>query len=343
MLIGERECAPHTHDLFPFPSPAMNDERIVLTGASGTLGHHLLEQLSARRGANVMALLREQSRLPKTYPSVIYQRVDLFDKEAIANLLHRFKPTCLIHCAASGMQFPKPQWFDLIRFNVDVSLNLCECVSNFSGCRFVFVSSGIAYREQGRPLREADPLDTLHPYGASKAAADILIRSAAAEFGVPITIVRPFSFTGTGDDRTRLFPSLLRAAEEGRPFDLSRGDQVRDHCAGEDIAAGILAAAEANNREGMYGAAYNLGSGRTLTLRGLLEEVVAQLDLKVDLRFGQRDYAPFEPRYLAADISRAQRELNWRPRKNLSFAVWELAQASFPSLKLTQPEEWIES
>ncbi len=317
----------------------MNVERILLTGSSGTLGHHLLERLSTRKDANVIALLRKGSRIPKSYPAVLYGEVDFFDQAALDDLIGRFKPTCVIHCAASGMQFPKPEWFDLIRFNVDVSLRLCQSVSRFTGCRFIFVSTGLAYREQRRPLRESDPIDTPHPYGASKAAADILMRSAAAEFGVPLTVFRPFSFTGTGDDRTRIFPSMLRAAAAGEPFDLSPGDQVRDHCAGRDIAEGILSAVFPEGDPSLPSTIYNLGSGSTVTLRQLIESIVEQLDLRMELRFGARGYAPFEPMFLAADISRARNELGWQPRQNLAYAVWQLAQVSFPTLRLQQPVE----
>jgi nucleoside-diphosphate-sugar epimerase len=316
----------------------MTEHRILLTGSSGTLGHHLLQLLTERPGTRVRALLRIGSRQPEPTAGVEFVRVNFFNPAALAATVQRFQPTCVIHCAASGMQFPKPEWFDLVRFNVDVSLSLCEIVSYIPGCRFIYVGTGLAYREQGRrPLRESDPLDTPHPYGASKAAADILMRSAAAEFGVPLTVVRPFSFTGEGDDRTRIFPSLLRAAAEGVPLDLSPGDQVRDHCAGRDIAAGILAAAERVETAGIY----NLGSGYTASLRQLLESVVEQLGLTVELRFGARGYAPFEPMHLVADITHARRELDWQPRQNLAFAVWQLAQASFPTLRLKQPAEHV--
>ncbi len=319
----------------------MSAERILLTGSSGTLGFHLLRLLERKADLEVLALLRTNSREPKGSPAMRFERIDFFDKAATRSLVADFRPTCVIHCAASGMQFPKPRWFDLIRFNVDVSLSLCECVSSIPGCRFVYVGTGLAYRDQGRPLRESDPLDTLHPYGASKAAADLLMRSAAAEFGVPLTVVRPFSFTGEGDDGTRLFPSLLRAAQEGRPLELSPGDQVRDHCSGEDIALGILAAAFPDNPTMPRTGIYNLGSGGTTSLRHLLEDIVSQLGLRLEMRFGARDYGRFEPMFLVADIERARNELGWQPRRNLAYAVWQLAQGSFPSLELIKPEEWI--
>ena len=112
---------------------------------------------------------------------------------------------------------------------------------------------------------------------------------------------------------------------------------------GEDIAAGILAAAFPGEATTPRSDIYNLGSGSTQTLRTLMEDILAQLGLKVDLRFGIRNYARFEPRFLVADIARAQRELDWQPRKNLAFAVWELAQASFSTLQLKRPDEWIQS
>jgi UDP-glucose 4-epimerase len=239
------------------------------------------------------------------------------------------------------MNFPKARWFSLIRFNVDVSINLCQCAAALPDCHFIHVSTGLGYRDQGRLLREDDPLDTLHPYGASKAAADILVRSAAAEFGVPMTVLRPFSFTGRWDESGRLFPMLLRAAAEQRQLDLSPGLQVRDHCSACDIAAGIWAAVRTPPPSPRPARVFNLGSGNTTPLKELVQQVVAQLDLRVELNFGARDYSPHEPMHLAADTQLAQRELGWKPEHNLAHAVWELAREAFPQLEVREPSERI--
>ncbi len=319
----------------------MSSERVVITGSSGTLGHHLLRLLAGSPDMQALALVRANSRTPQTGGNIRFERVDFFDTERLRAVIRSFAPTCVIHCAATGTQFPKPDWFDLIRFNVDVSLTICESVSAVPGCRLVYVGTGLAYRDQGRLLREDDALDTPHPYGASKAAADILIRSAAAEFGVPLTVVRPFSFTGEADEGTRLFPSLLRAAAEGRPMELSPGDQIRDHCAAKDIAEGIFAAAFPGGPPRLPAVVYNLGGGDTRPLRQVLEDVARELGLNADLRFGAREYAPFEPMFLAADITQAKELLRWAPRTNLAHAVWRLARTSFPSLQLTEPKPWM--
>jgi len=317
----------------------MNRKRIILTGASGTLGYNLATQIAAMPETVLLCLQRPHSQHRALPHGVTHANVDFHDKTALRDVVQRFGPDCIIHCAASGTQFPKPDWFALVRFNVNVTLDLCECASVVGNCNFVYVSTGLAYRNQSRPLTEEDPLDTLHPYGASKAAADLLVRAAAAEFHVPLTVVRPFSFTGTADDGSRLFPAILRAAAEQQPIYLSPGDQVRDHCAVLDIAAGVLAAAFYGGGSPQPLTVFNLGSGDTTPLKSLIEHVVAELRLKVQLNFGARDYARFEPHFMVADATRAHTLLGWRPRINLAYAVYELACASFPSLKLRQPSE----
>ena len=318
-----------------------NKHRIVLTGASGTLGRNFIERVGHCPDVRVLALLRRGSKEQGTWPSVEFARVDDFNRPVVGALISRFQPTCLVHCAATGMEFPRTEWFELIRFNIDVTINLCECVASIPRCHFIYVSTGLGYRPQGRPLVEGDALDTQHPYGASKAAADLLVRSAAAEFEVPITVLRPFSFTGLGDDRSRLFATLLRAAANGQELPLSAGTQIRDHCSARDIADGIVAAMEIEPRGSNVARIFNLGSGRLDPLRALVVTIVEELDLKVQLNFGARPFGRFEPLHLVADISRAREELGWRPRHNLAHAVWQLARESFPDLSLREPKEFL--
>lgn len=313
--------------------------RFLVTGASGTLGSRVIERLARREGAKVLALLREQSQIRRPQEGIEFRRIDFFDREACRAALREFEPECLIHCAASGVQIPKPEWFELIRFNVDTTIHLCECVAERGNCRFVFISTGLAYRETGRALSEEDALDTRHPYGASKAAADLLVRAAAAEFGVPLTVLRPFSFTGVNDDGRRLFPALLRAARDGTTVDLSPGTQVRDHCAVDDVAAGVVKAATDRRTEMLR--VFNLGSGRDERLREMVDGVLDELELKVKTRWGGRDFSPGEPMHMVADVTRAREGLKWEARTSLAYAIWELARASFPDVKVRRPKKYV--
>lgn len=312
--------------------------KILMTGGSGTLGQNFLALVQNDPQFEVLSLTRQGSR-SLTSGSHSSFCIDFNDRAAIDAAIDEFQPTCFLHAAATGMNFPKTEWFDLIRFNVGVSLNFCESVARLGQCHFIFIGTGLAYKNQDKPLDEESPLDTLHPYGASKAAADMLMRAAAVEFGVPLTVLRPFSFTGIGDTGTRLFPSLLRAAATGQTMDLSAGDQIRDHCSARDIASGIRSAIINQATDSREPRTYNLGSGSMTCLRQLLENLAAELNLKIKLNFGAKPYAPFEPMCLVAATAAAQRDLGWAPRHNLAHAVWQLAQKSFPMLEVRQPRE----
>lgn len=314
--------------------------RILLTGASGTLGRNFLELAGNDPSLRILVLLRKESREVTGWTSVEERRLDLLDRGSISEVVAEFQPETIIHAAATGMEFPKTEWFDLIRFNVDFTVSLCEAAAKMGTSHFVFISTGLAYKPLERALTEADSLETLHPYGASKAAADMLVRSAAVEFGLPLTVLRPFSFTGLGDDRSRLFPSILRAAASGVPMNLTSGLQVRDHISARDVARGIVLGM-GNVPKVSTPRICNLGGGSSATVREIVESVVAELGIPVELRFGVKASGRFEPPHLVADHSKAGNELGWHPVHRLAHAVWELSKESFPDLNLAEPEELI--
>jgi nucleoside-diphosphate-sugar epimerase len=317
-------------------SLAKKKQRILLTGASGTLGRNFLDLVGNDPNYEICSLLRKESRSIRPYQSVIEKRLNLSDRVAVTRCVDGFNPDTVVHCAATGMDFPKTEWFDLIRFNVDFTINLSESAAQNGNAHFIFISTGLAYKPIDRPLNEEDALETLHPYGASKAAADVLVRSAAVEFGLPLTVLRPFSFTGIGDDRNRLFPSILRSAADGLPMNLTPGTQVRDLISARDVARAILAALQKPPIRGSKPEIYNIGSGCTKPIRALIEEVIADLGISVDLRFGARQPGPHEPRFLVADYSKAKENLDWEPQEKIEDAIYNLASESFPKLILKQ-------
>jgi UDP-glucose 4-epimerase len=313
----------------------VQNNRVALTGASGMLGRAIIKQLANRSDTSLLAIYRTDP--PPSAGNITNCMANLDRPDEIARALHEFNPTVLIHTAATGMQQPRPDETTLRKVNVELPARLAEAASALDGCHFVHISSGLAYKDQGRPLREDDPLDTIHPYGASKAEAEGKLRAAAQDRHLHLTILRPFSFTGEGDFGTRLFPSLLRGALEKKPFEMSAGDQVRDHATVNDIARGVIAAAFAHSKQ--QPAIFNLGSGDTRTLRELVISVTRDLSIGVDVRFGARAYSPHEQMFMAADITSASRKLGWQPRENIAQAVWELASSSFPALKIDKPKK----
>jgi UDP-glucose 4-epimerase len=313
--------------------------RVLVTGASGTLGYNVVRQLGAAHPeTQVHVLMRTiDETLFDDLANVHLEHVDLADVAATARAVAAIVPNAIIHCAGSGVRPSKIGWFEQIQLNVSATVALFEASCELEDCHFIHVSTGLVYSSQDRPCREHDPIDTLHPYGASKAAADCLLRAGAERLKRHLTVVRPFSFTGLHDGGDRLFPSLLRAASEGRPLAMSAGTQIRDYCAVQDVAEGILLMLEEGTLPGRD--TFNLGSGKSISLRGIVASVCRQLGIEVGLQLGAVPFHPQEPMNLVADIHLAK-SLGWEPRTNLAYAVWELARSQFPELAVTEPERY---
>ena len=265
------------------------------------------------------------------------EQVDVSDTTRLTQAVSDFRPNAIIHCAASGVRPSSLGYFDFVDLNVAATMQIFRASCEVKDCHFIHISTGLVYDSQERPCHEGDPVNTLHPYGASKAAADCLLRAGAERLSRHLTIVRPFSFTGLHDGGDRLFPSLLRCALERRPFEMSPGTQMRDFCAVQDVVEAIALIVEDGEQPSRD--IFNVGSGLSISLGRIVHSVARQLQLDVDIRLGARPFHPLEPHHLVADTHRAL-SLGWRPRINLAYAVWQLARASFAALDVTEPEQY---
>lgn len=314
-------------------------ERVLITGGSGTLGYNIVRHLGLKQpGTQLLVLMRTlDENMFAAYANVQLRQVDLEDTASLHQAVADFQPNAIIHCAASGVRPSKLSYFDFVELNVSATLQLFQASCDVKGCHFIQVSTGLVYGSQERPCREGDPVNTLHPYGASKAAADCLLRAGAERLGRHLTIVRPFSFTGLHDGGDRLFPSLLRSAQEKKPFGMSIGTQIRDFCAVQDVVEAITLILEEGDQPSRD--IFNVGSGLSISLGRIVQLVIRQLELAVEVRLGDRPLHALEPTQLVADISRTQ-ALGWKPRINLAYAVWELARSRFPDLAVKEPEKF---
>jgi hypothetical protein len=158
-----------------------HSERVLLSGATGTLGYNIVQHLGAKHPeTHVHLLMRElDPSLFEKLANVDCQLLDITNSRELTQSVLDFQPNAIIHCAASGVRPSRIGWFDLIRLNVSASVALFEASCEVDRCHFIRISTGLVYGEQDRPCHEGDPIDTLHPYGASKAAADCLLRAGA--------------------------------------------------------------------------------------------------------------------------------------------------------------------
>jgi CDP-glucose 4,6-dehydratase len=205
--------------------------------------------------------------------------------------------------------------------NIRGTYLLLEAVrEHVPGTRVVVASSDKAYGSHDElPYREDFALQPSYPYDVSKAATDLIARSYAATFGMPVAVTRLANVYGPGDvNWARLVPDTARALARGeRPVVRSDGSPERDYLYVEDAVQAYLAVAASLEDPANNGRAWNAGSGEP---RSVLEVVkllieISGRDLEPDIQGTGVPHGEIDRQYLDSSAIRA--ELGWSPRWDL--------------------------
>jgi len=289
---------------------------VLVTGAAGLLGGWVSRAL-ADADATVIGLDIDWGR-----PSAIEERSgvtrlpgDVRDGIAIEQLLGERGVDTVVHLAAQTLVGPgnddPADTFDHNIRGTWATLEACRRHPSLSS--IVVASSDKAYGDHGAsPYSEDMPLLAEHPYAASKTCTDVIARTYAKSYAMPITITRCGNMYGGGDiEWSRIVPGTVRSilADE-RPTIRSDGRLVRDYVYVEDAAAGVIALAQATaERPELAGEAFNFGADTRLSVSEIVDEIlrVMESDLEPDIRNEAANEIP-EQRVSAA---KAREVLGW--------------------------------
>ena len=306
--------------------------RIVITGATGFIGHAILEHLLAR-GRAVSVLLREnsdRSRLAGLGGFQIHHYKKLSDPATVAEL-RGIAPDVFIHCAWRGVGGKDRnegfQITDNLPFTLD-AVNLAAA----AGCRqWVGLGSQAEYGNQNRKLSEDAPLTPTTLYGKAKLAAGIAALGLCEALGLKGAWLRVFSTYGPGDAPHWLIPYVIQELIAKRPPRLSACEQLWDYLYVSDAARAIASVANGNT-----GGVFNLGSGTAHPLKEVIEMIRAEVGGKVSPDYGAVPYRPDQIMHLEADIARLQATAGWNAEVGLLEGIratiaFEKSRLSIPS------------
>jgi CDP-glucose 4,6-dehydratase len=305
--------------------------RALVTGAHGFVASHLARALLGR-GDAVRVLDRPAPReadvggerlsgldLLGIRGEVELAEGDLRDIDAVGSAVAGCD--AVFHLAAQtivGVARSSP--LETLEVNVRGAWNVFEACRAHGVARVVFASSDKAYGSSPElPYREDFPLRAAHPYDASKAAADIVARSYAHAYGVPLAVTRFANVYGGGDlNFSRLIPETVVAVIEGRPPVIrSDGSPERDFLHIEDAVSAYLAIEGALDGDGAVGEAFNAGGERPHSVREVVESITAIAGSGVEPDF-QGDGNPdgeIDRQYV--DSTKLRELTGWRPRVDL--------------------------
>ena len=212
---------------------SVRPERVVVTGAAGMLGSHLVQRLTAD-GCHVHGVdLRPPS--DPSAPGLRYSQGDVRDAGLMRNVAA--DADAMVHCAAA---LPSSSTGDIRSVIVDGTASVLAAASHAGVPRVVHISSTSVYGlPKLVPTPEDHPRAPVDTYGRAKAEAEELAEKYRGD-GMCLSILRPKTFVGPG--RMGLFAMLFQWADEGRGFPvLGRGDVRTQMLAVEDLLDAIVA------------------------------------------------------------------------------------------------------
>jgi dTDP-glucose 4,6-dehydratase len=293
--------------------------RVLVTGAGGFIGSHVVERL-AQQGTNVTALLRYTSRSQlgglASLPSELLARIDLVrgdvrDLDVVRDLVAR--ADVVFHLAALiGIPYSYARPQEVIDTNIIGTANVLLAARDGDTVRRVVLASTSEVYGSARyvPIDEEHPLQAQSPYAATKIAADALGISFHRSFGLPVTIVRPFNAYGPRQSARAVIPTIVSQAVSGLPLRLGSLDTTRDFTYVADTAQGFLDIASS---DACLGEVVNLGTGREVTIREVVRIAgeIAGRELEVQVDEQRLRPQASEVTRLLADASKAQRLAGW--------------------------------
>ena len=307
--------------------------RVLVTGAAGFIGSHLGEALAAR-GDDVVGVDSFTDYYDPERKRENARTLDVVEADLVTTDLDRLLEGVDAVCHLAGQPGVRasfgPGFDDYVERNVRASGRLFEAAARH-GIRVVFASSSSVYGDaEAYPTAEDARPQPISPYGVTKLCVEHLAYAQARVMGLEAVGVRYFTVYGPRQRPDMAFTPLLEALADGTTFRLfGDGSASRSFTFVADAVGGTIAALE----RGRSGEIYNVGGGEEASMADAiaLAESLAGGTLAVE-RHGE---AAGDVRRTRADVTKAERELGWRPETPLADGLraqwaWVAARVAAP-------------
>lgn len=306
------------------------DRNVLVTGAGGFKGSHLVEKLS-ETNARIVSLLRafdpksyfEAQNLSKKSVVVIG---DLKNHRKMADILSKYEITTIFHLGAQPIvttALLNP--LETLESNIMGTVNVLESARLYSKVNeIVFVSSDKAYGPCDRiPYKEDERLYGKAPYDVSKSCADLISQVYANPdvYDMPITIARCANTFGPGDlNMNRIVPGTLEAIIKNKSLEIrSDGKPIREYIYVKDAIEGYISLVE--NIDKTKGEAFNLASKHVMSVTEIVNKISNIVGKTVKIDILNQAKAEIHKQYL--DGSKIKNTIGWEAKRDFEEAIRE--------------------
>ncbi|MPZ16820.1 MAG: NAD-dependent epimerase/dehydratase family protein [Luteitalea sp.] len=311
-----------------YPEQKVSDRPVLVTGAAGFAGSHLLDLL-IRDGRPIVGWYRPGSDEPRTArDGVTWRAVELLDGKAVQRALADMSPSALYHLAGAAHQASSWQESDTaLALNVRATHHLLEVLRRRSpGTRVLVTGSAAVYRPAAVPLEEDAPLAPTSPYGLSKLAQELLALRAAHDDKLEVIVTRSFNHIGPGQSPQYFASSFalqlarIEAGLEAPVISVGNLEPQRDLTDVRDT----VQAYKRLMAHGRPGTTYNVCSGHAYAIGDVLGELRRHATREIEVRVDTTRLRPTDQALLVGNPARLTTDTGWRPEIPLSQTLADL-------------------
>jgi len=304
-----------------------SNKRVLVTGAGGFIGSHLVESL-LEMDADVVAFVRYNSRndwgaieflSKEQLSSITIVAGDLRDVDAVRRAMKDVD--IVFHLGALiGIPYSYVNPREVVDVNIMGTLNILQAGVDLCPEKIIHTStSEIFGTAQYVPIDEKHPVNPQSPYAASKVGADFLALSFYRSFDLPVSILRPFNTYGPRQSARAVIPTIITQALTTDVIKLGNLTSTRDLTFVKDTAKGFIKLAESN----VVGQTINIGSNIEISIGDLAKKIIKLTgkDVKIISEEKRKRPPKSEVERLRIDNSNAKKAIGWEPTTSLEVGL----------------------
>lgn len=307
--------------------------RILITGAAGFVGKHLIDYLKKDTNNEIFALVLnvEESTKVELASKYIFQS-DITNKETTKTILGNIQPDQIFHLAAQssvGLSWKIPSV--TFRVNVEGTINILESLieNDLKKCKVLLIGSSEQYGtvlESELPIVEEHSLSPVNPYCISKISQEMIANMYVKNYGLDITMVRAFNHIGPGQADIFVISSFAKQIASIEKGDKKPVIEVGNLSAKRDFTdvRDIVRAYSLLAQNGKSGEVYNVGSGKSTSIEYVLKMLLGFSSKDISVKIDKERFRVNDVNDIYADCSKIFLDVGWGCEISLDKALLEV-------------------